>query len=337
MHLVSNKSAAWLLGGILVCFAASQANAAYYVRLKSGSEMTGTLLQETPDRVVLDVGAQVITLPREVIEEARDLAAGTTSPDSRASTSSLQLPRAEQDADTGGIRFRIGGPPSSKTARTRTQIIDDAMAGIVLISNPSGSGSGFVVDLDGHIVTNYHVVRKEKYHTVTFFVREKGAIERRKIEDVELEARCPLYDLALLRVDLEKAKKAGIEMHPLAISPGDSLGPGDSVLAVGNPGMGSQILEQTVSEGIVSASGRNFDDILYVQTTAAVNPGNSGGPLLDTQGNVVGVVTLKAIFQEGIAFALPIRYMRDFLANRKSFAFDATGRNTGFRYLDPTQ
>jgi hypothetical protein len=81
------------------------------------------------------------------------------------------------------------------------------MAGIVLISNPSGSGSGFVVDLDGHIVTNYHVVRKEKYHTVTFFVREKGAIERRKIEDVELEALCPLYDLALLRVDLERRKR----------------------------------------------------------------------------------------------------------------------------------
>jgi S1-C subfamily serine protease len=67
-----------------------------------------------------------------------------------------------------------------------------------------------------------------------------------------------------------------------------------------------------VSEGIVSASGRNFDDILYVQTTAGGKSGQQRGPLLDTQGNVVGVVTLKAIFQEGIAFALPIRYMRDF-------------------------
>jgi serine protease Do len=150
-------------------------------------------------------------------------------------------------------------------------------------------------------VTNYHVVRNEKYHTVTFFVRQGNTVERKKIEDVELVALNPLNDLAILRVDPEKAKEAGVTLKPLPLAQPYSVEPGDPVFAIGNPGMGSQILEQSVSEGIVSSTERNFNDLLFIQTTAAVNPGNSGGPLLNVDGEVIGVVTLKAIFQEGIA------------------------------------
>ena len=113
------------------------------------------------------------------------------------------------------------------------------------------------------------------------------------------------------------------------------LGEGDPVYAIGNPGMGREILDHTISEGIASSLTRNFDDILYIQTTAAVNPGNSGGPLLNNYGEVVGLVSLKAYFQEGIAFALPVEYIRFFLNHRKGFAYGKANPNTGYHYLTP--
>ncbi len=306
----------------------------WYFRLKSGTELTGELLKDSPTRVVVDLGATVLELPRAEIEEMRRFSELTGEDATTTIASQLSVPRAEKDPETGGLRFFVGAV-NSRESRTRAQVLEDAKAAIVLISNPSGSGSGFVIDAEGHIITNYHVVRNEKYHAVTFFVKKGRNVERKKIEDVELIALTPLYDLALLRVDPAKAKEQGIALRPLALSREDSVEPGDPVLAVGNPGMGMQILEQTVSEGIVSAAARNFDDVLYIQTTAAVNPGNSGGPLLNPEGEVIGVVTLKAIFQEGIAFALPTRYLRDFLRNREAYAYEADSRNTGYRYLPP--
>lgn len=312
--------------------AAGSAHAAYYILLKSGSELTGDLLKETPQHVYLDLGVQVLTIPRDDIQEMRDLSKEAE----KATTSSLRLPAVERDKDTGSIRFLLG-PLSTKSNRTRAQIIDDAKQGIVLVTNPGGAGSGFLINQDGDIVTNYHVVRNEKYHTVTFFVRKGTNTERKKIEDVELLALDPLNDLAILHVEPKKLAEEGIPMHPLPLAPPYSIEPGDPVFAIGNPGMGSQILEQSVSQGIVSSTSRNFNDLLWIQTTAAVNPGNSGGPLLNPEGEVVGVVTLKAIFQEGIAFASPVRYLHDFLRNRKAYAYDATNKNKGYRYLKPPE
>jgi len=317
-----------MVAGLLLVTTTAQA--AYYILLKSGSELTGDLLKETPQQVYLDLGVEVISIPRDEIQVLRDLAKESE----EGTSSSLHLPRAEPDEETGGLKFLLG-PLSTKTNRTRAQIIDDAKQGIVLIANPSGSGSGFVINHDGDIVTNYHVVRNEKYHTVTFFVRKGRNIERKKIEDVELLALNPLNDLAILRVDPKKMEEEEIPLRPLPLAQPYSVEPGDPVFAIGNPGIGSQILEQSVSEGIVSSTARNFNDLLYIQTTAAVNPGNSGGPLLSPEGEVIGVVTLKAIFQEGIAFASPIRYLRNFLENRKAYAYDATNKNKGYRYLKP--
>ncbi len=316
----------WVLG-------AGPVLGAHYVLLKSGSELTGDLLKETPRSVYLDVGFDVLVIPRDDIREMRDLAT-EPAPGAEETTSTLRIPGAEVMEETGGVRFHLG-PLATKTERTRAQVIDDAKQGIVLVTNPGGVGSGFVIDLEGNIGTNYHVVRNEKYHTVTFFVRQGNTVERKKIEDVELVALNPLNDLAILRVDPDKAKEAGVTLKPLPLARPYSVEPGDPVFAIGNPGMGSQILEQSVSEGIVSSTGRNFNDLLFIQTTAAVNPGNSGGPLLNVDGEVIGVVTLKAIFQEGIAFASPIRYLLDFLENRKAYAYDATNQNKGYRYLKP--
>ena len=166
-------------------------------------------------------------------------------------------------------------------------------------------GSGVVVDPDGFVLTNNHVVENADLIMV------------RVSEDEEYKARVvgkdPPTDLALLKVDVRRLPAARL---------GDSnaLRVGDWVLAIGSP-FG---LERTVTAGIVSAKGRvigagPYDD--FIQTDAAVNPGNSGGPLVNTRGEVIGINS--AIFSEsggsvGIGFAIPINLAKELIPQLKT-------------------
>ncbi len=156
-----------------------------------------------------------------------------------------------------------------------------------------GIGSGVIVDPEGYVVTNNHVIDGTSEITVELS-------DGTPIRDVRVIGRDPLTDLAVLKID----------GGPFVAAPwgdSDDLESGDSVLAVGNP-FG---LDHTVTSGIISATGRRarvsalaHQD--YLQTDAAVNPGNSGGPLVNLQGEVVGINT--AIYGEqnlGISFAIP--------------------------------
>ena len=182
---------------------------------------------------------------------------------------------------------------------------------------PSGTatGSGVVVDAQGTILTNYHVVANGSDLTVTFS------------DDTTASARVlgtdPGNDLAIIRVDVPDQ---GLTSAPLGDS--DSLRVGDPVLAIGNPFE----LEGTLTEGIVSATGRTFAPgestrpiRNMIQTDAAVNPGNSGGPLIDCRGEVIGINTAldNPTGQDvnvGIAFAVPVntakRFLPDMLAGK---------------------
>jgi serine protease Do len=161
-------------------------------------------------------------------------------------------------------------------------------------------GSGFVVSPDGYVVTNFHVVRDASEITVRF--AELG--ERR----ARLVGSDSKTDIALLKVD-------GNDLPAVALGDSDQLQVGEPVMAIGNP-FG---LDQTVTTGIVSAKERfigsgPYDD--FIQTDASVNPGNSGGPLIDARGAVVGINT--AIFSQGggsvgIGFAIPINLAKDVL------------------------
>ena len=174
----------------------------------------------------------------------------------------------------------------------------------------------------------------EKYVSVTLILDgEDGESKRKKIDKVELVALSPLHDIALLRLPEEELET--LELHPLPLATPTSLSEGSPVFAIGNPGMGRKMLEHTLSEGIVSSAARNFSDVLYIQTTASVNPGNSGGPMINAFGEVVGLVSMRAIFQEGIAFALPVEYIRFFLSHREAFAYGENNPNTGYHYLTP--
>jgi Do/DeqQ family serine protease len=163
-------------------------------------------------------------------------------------------------------------------------------------------GSGVVVDAGGHIVTNYHVIAKATE------IRVQLADGRQA--NAEVVGRDPDTDLAVLRVNLPK-----LPVMPLGRS--DQLRIGDVVLAIGNPlGLG-----QTVTQGIVSATGRGqlgvatFEN--FIQTDAAINFGNSGGALVNSRGELVGINTAvlsKNMGTEGIGFAIPVNLVRGVMA-----------------------
>jgi S1-C subfamily serine protease len=162
---------------------------------------------------------------------------------------------------------------------------------------PQGSGSGFVWDESGHIVTNYHVVQGAASAKVTL-----GETEY----DADAVGVAPDQDLAVLAIRAARANLA-----PIAIGTSADLQVGQKVFAIGNP-FG---LDHTLTTGIVSAIGRTIQSVTNlpidgaIQTDAAINPGNSGGPLLDSAGRLIGVNT--AIYSPsgasaGIGFAVPV-------------------------------
>ena len=165
----------------------------------------------------------------------------------------------------------------------------------------AASGSGFVIDDEGHIITNQHVVAAADEFRVRF--GEAG-----EPLEAELLGDDPSVDLALLKVDPEDVG----ELQPLELGASEDLRPGDPVIAIGSP-FG---LEGTVTSGIVSALGRtitapnDFSISGAIQTDAAINPGNSGGPLLDQEGRVIGVNsqirTGGGNANTGVGFAVPV-------------------------------
>ncbi|MGD8943513.1 MAG: DegQ family serine endoprotease [Desulfobacterales bacterium] len=152
-------------------------------------------------------------------------------------------------------------------------------------------GSGFIIDRDGHIVTNNHVIEGADEITVR--------LSNDKEYDAEIVGRDPNTDLALIKI------KGAADLVPLKMGDSDKLTVGSWVVAMGSP-FG---LEQTVTAGIVSAKGRvigsgPYDD--FIQTDASINPGNSGGPLLNMDGEVVGINTAIVARGQGIGFAIPV-------------------------------
>ena len=167
---------------------------------------------------------------------------------------------------------------------------------------PEGSGSGFVWDTEGHIVTNYHVIQNGTTYQVV--------LADESTWEAKLVGSAPHKDLAVLKVEAPADA-----LKPLALGTSSDLLVGQNVSAIGNP-FG---LDQSLTRGVISALGREITSRMrttiydVIQTDAAVNPGNSGGPLLDSAGRLVGVNT--AIFSPsgvsaGISFAIPVDTVR---------------------------
>jgi S1-C subfamily serine protease len=164
---------------------------------------------------------------------------------------------------------------------------------------PEGTGSGFIWDETGHIITNFHVVRNADGANVT--------LSDQTTYKARLVGAAPEKDLAVLQINAPREK-----YRPILVGTSEDLQVGQLVYAIGNP-FG---LDQTLTTGVVSALGREIDSVRkgvtiknVIQTDAAINPGNSGGPLLDSAGRLIGVNT--AIYSPsgssaGIGFAIPV-------------------------------
>lgn len=287
--------------------------------LKEGQTLTGDILAEKETSLYVDIGITVLTIPKEkILEYEYDVALGTGDED--ANSTNLQ---AEQSQKTAGQLYRTAN--LKKT--TVEKCVDTVSEAVVKVSTPAGMGSGFFINEEAYLITNYHVIEKETKIEVTVFQKANNGFEKTKFKKVKIEAINPFVDLALLKIeDLGEAKVKYVCLGDI-----DEIRVGEKVFAIGNP-LG---LERTVTDGVISTISRAFKGLVYIQTNADINPGNSGGPLFNLAGEVIGVTNMGYIFFGGLGFAIPINYVKHFIDNREAFAYDKDNPNTGFKYIQP--
>lgn len=295
---------------ILLALTAVHAAAAELVTvtLVGGGRITAPLLRRNDDGVVLDLGFEALQIPAKRILDVSTEAEQTAA-------------RAEQDRDI----FRTG----RLEAREVPELVKRFGEAVVLVRNPGGLGTGFLIDREGHLVTNYHVVENNTRLQVTLFRRGEKGFEKRELRRVRIVALQPLRDLAILKIDPEEV--AGAMPEPVVINDRDDLRVGDMVFAIGNP-LG---MERSVTQGIVSSTTRTIDQMRLIQTDAAINPGNSGGPIFNARGEVVAVACAGAAVFDGLAFGIPANELIDFLVHRDTYPYDESQPQNGVTYLPP--
>jgi serine protease Do len=275
------------------------------VVLRGGTKIQAPILKQTDDATVLDLGFDVLRIPKsEILATYEDtLVEGTTSVTSN-------------ELYTAAVPERI----------TTAEAAELYAPSVVLVKTARGLGSGFFINKDGYLITNFHVIAGEKKIAVTQFLQEGQILRRVVHKEVEIVATAPFHDLVVLRL-----KEHDTEITPVVFAPEEKLGIGETVFAIGNP-LG---LERTVTEGVLSQTHRNFGGILYLQVDAPVNPGNSGGPLFNTRGQVIGIINMGVATMEGLNFAIPARHVTYILDHIDAFAYDAANPESGFVYPDP--
>jgi len=172
-------------------------------------------------------------------------------------------------------------------------IIEDVVKSVVTIKTDISQGTGFIVDEEGYIVTNYHVMENAKSAGIFTY---DGETHQVKLIGYNLD-----LDIALLKISGN--------FNALELADSEDIQLGEKVIAIGNP-LGLQF---SVSEGIISNINQEGPSRIkaYIQTDAALNPGNSGGPLINKQGKVVGINNFKISGSEGIGFALESNYIKN--------------------------
>jgi serine protease Do len=279
------------------------------IELVQGGSIVARVIDDRADRIVVDLGFGVLSIPRESVVSIME-----------------ETGKSVSDADTG-LLYRMDESAPTLSVKELSQRVGDA---VVTVTTPVGLGSGFIIHPAGYVITNDHVVAGENKIAVTFFEKEDGGeFVRTQFENVRIIASSAEWDIALLKI--EDTKGRSFKTVPLGNN--TDLRQGQHVFAIGNP-LG---LERSVSEGLVSIPSRLIDGRLYIQTTAQISPGNSGGPLFNMRGQVVGINNMKVtgFGAEGLGFAIPSSVLREFIDHRDTFAFDPRNPNSGFRYNSP--
>ena len=295
------------------------ANAAT-VQLKDKASVTGKILAEKRDQIVVDIGYTALVIPRNQIVKIlqNDAVAVAAKP---AEAPAVEAPLAQ----TKQGMFTTSAKPLPE--RSVRELVHQLGESVVQVRTPGGLGSGFIINEEGFLITNFHVIEGETQISVEVYQQKNGELDRSSYKQVKIIALNKFQDIALLKIEDKDAPKFS------RVSLGDSemLSVGERVFAIGSP-LG---LERTVTEGIVSTKTRQMQGDLYLQTTAQINPGNSGGPLFNMRGEVIGITNMKITFGEGLGFAIPIEAVKFFLNHRDAYAYDNDNPSNPFRYLEP--
>ncbi|MBL9077423.1 MAG: trypsin-like peptidase domain-containing protein [Planctomycetes bacterium] len=271
--------------------------------LGNGNKVQGRVLRTTDTTIFVDVGFDVLKVPVAAVLRRESVAGEATGRvDRRALWARAELPE--------------------RSVAEGAKVMGEA---VVKIEAASGQGSGFVTHADGWIVTNFHVVEGEVEVDVVVYPVTANGFEPRTVRKCKVAAINPAMDLALVKME----PPAGLSLKTVFLGESDAMRVGDTVYAIGAP-IG---LDRTVSSGIVSVTNRTFEGRCHFQITTPINPGNSGGPLFNLRGEVVGVNSSQYRGFQGLNFAIPAKYVIDFLDNRDAFALDSTRSENGVHYL----
>ena len=299
------------------------------VQLKDKAAITGRVLAEKSDLVAVDVGYTVLVIPRnQIVKISRTDAPETPVKASAARKAGGEVAgKAEYPAlaDARTAFYSVSNKPLP--LRTVRELVNELGEAVVQVRTPGGLGSGFILNDEGFLMTNFHVIEGETQISVEVYHSANGELERKTYKQVRIIAINKFGDLALLKIDDKDAPK----FKSVLLGSADALAVGEGVFAIGSP-LG---LERTVTEGILSTKTRPMMGDLYLQTTAQINPGNSGGPLFNLRGEVVGITNMKITFGEGLGFAIPVEAVKFFLDHRDAFAYSNDNPSNAYRYLEP--
>jgi serine protease Do len=294
------------------------------IQLKDKAAITGKILAEKSDQIAIDVGYTVLVIPRNQISKIlrTDLEEPAAKP---AKTAAADKREKEKEPETRPGFY--SAPRKSAPARSVRDLVNILGEAVVQVRTPSGLGSGFIINEEGFLLTNFHVIEGETQISVEVYHQKNDQLDRKSYKQVRIIAINKFEDMALLKIEDKEAPK----FKYLVMGSADAMAVGERVFAIGSP-LG---LERTVTEGILSTKTRQMAGELYLQTTAQINPGNSGGPLFNLSGEVIGITNMKITFGEGLGFAIPIESVKFFLDHRDAFAYSNDNPSNPYRYLEP--
>ncbi len=271
--------------------------------LGNGCRVLGRVLRATEQVLFVDVGYDVLKVPVAAV---------------------LRREAADGSRVGGVVHEQLW----SRAELPERSVAEGARAmgeAVVKVEAAGGQGSGFVTHAAGWVVTNFHVVEREVEVDVVVFAAGKNGYEPRTVRKCKVAAVNPEMDLALVKME----PPADLPLKTIFLGDSDAMQVGDTVYAIGAP-IG---LDRTVSSGIISVTNRTFAGRCHFQITTPINPGNSGGPLFNLRGEVVGVNSAGYRGFQGLNFAIPSKYVIDFLSNRDAYALDTTRSEHGVHYL----
>ncbi|HPG29306.1 MAG TPA: S1C family serine protease [bacterium] len=274
--------------------------------MKSGASISGKILYSDNDKTIVDLGADILKI---------------------SSTDIHKIIREDTDYDTVSFDseslYYCRETGISSIVEASRKYAD----AIVIVRSPGGMGSGFFINARGYLLTNFHVIEGQKNISVTRFLKKKDILERVVYSKIKIIGIDSFNDLALLKID----ETIGDTITHTVFKEADSVKYGEKIFVIGNP-LG---LERSVAEGIISQTSRNFGGKIYLQIDAPVNPGNSGGPLFNESGQVIGVVNMGIIYMQGLNFAIPASQVKFMLDNIETFSYNQANSESGFLYPEP--